>query len=102
MEAWLDDEALVSGLTFRHPPVPERTLGVLEVGLSRGDGVWTPAGGARVVPAWAWAGRTLFAVADGTTEVVFGPARARAVRVTVAATGPSGLAVLCVRGTRDG
>jgi hypothetical protein len=52
LEAGLDDEALLSRLTFRHPPVPARGLRVLEVTLSRDGRAWRPVGGARVVSAW--------------------------------------------------
>jgi hypothetical protein len=99
LEAELGQEALLSGLRFRHPPAPASTPKLLRVTLS-GDGrTWRPADGARVVPEWAWAGRTLFAVSDGLTEVVFHPAPARAVRVAVSRAGSANLAVLCVRGT---
>jgi 4-amino-4-deoxy-L-arabinose transferase-like glycosyltransferase len=100
LEAGLGDETLLSGVRFRHPPEPASGPKVLQVTLS-GDGrAWRPADGARVVPEWAWAGRTLFAVSDGVTEVVFVPTPARAVRVAVAQADPADFAVLCVRGTR--
>jgi 4-amino-4-deoxy-L-arabinose transferase-like glycosyltransferase len=98
LEADLPEEALVSGLKFRHP-VPAPELSILEVTLSRDGRTWQSADGGRTVPDWAWAGRTLFAVSDGAMELVFGSAPARHVRVAVTRAGSASLAVLCVRGT---
>ena len=99
LEASLEQEALVSGIAFQHPPVSARTLRVLEVTMSRAGKTWEPVARARVVPAWGWAGRTLFAATEGVTEVVFPSAAARAVRLTVAGAGSADLRMLCVRGT---
>ena len=102
LEASLEQETLVSGIAFQHPPVPARTLRVLEVALSRAGKAWEPVAGARAVPAWGWAGRTLFAAAEGASEVVFPSSPARAVRLTVAGAGTADLAMRCVRGTAGG
>jgi hypothetical protein len=98
LEAELRAETLVSGLKLRHP-VPAPGLTILEVALSSDGRTWRLADGARAVQDWGWAGRTLFAVSDGALEVVFGPARARHVRVAVTRAGSATFAVLCVRGT---
>jgi hypothetical protein len=99
LEASLEEEALVSGIAFRHPPVPAGALRVLEVALSRAAGTaWEPAAGARMVPGWGWAGRTLFAASTGVSEVVFPSSPASAVRLTVAGAASAELRVLCVRG----
>ena len=98
LEAELRADTLVSGLKLRHP-VPAPGLTIREVTLSHDGRTWRPADGPRAVHDWGWAGRTLFAVSDGALEVVFGPARARHVRVAVTRAGSASLAVLCVRGT---
>ncbi len=98
LEAELRTEMLVSGLKLRHP-VPAPGLTIREVTLSHDGRTWQPAEGPRAVHDWGWAGRTLFAVSDGALEIVFGPARARHVRVAVTRAGSASLAVLCVRGT---
>jgi hypothetical protein len=98
LEATLQAETLVSGLRLRHP-VPAPGLAIREVTLSDDGRIWRPAEGARRIQDWGWAGRTLFAVSDGAMEVVFGPARARHVRVTaVTPADRESLAILCIRG----
>lgn len=95
LEARLDEEALVSGVRLWHPTTPGPTA--VQVAASRDGRTWQPAGGARVVPAWGWAGRTLFTAWDPLAEVVFDPAPARQVRVTVTPDSED-LRILCVRG----
>ena len=99
LEADLRDDMLVSGLRLRHPGPAPLGLTILDVTLSRDGGTWRAAGEMRMVPEWAWAGRTLFASSDGEVEVVFEPAPARRVRVALTRAGGASPAVVCVRGT---
>ena len=101
LEAALPAGLLVSGLRLRYP-LPASGLAIREIALSDDGRTWRPADGARRVHDWGWAGRTLFAVPDGVMEVVFGPARARHVRVTVTRADLASLAILCVRGLPTG
>jgi hypothetical protein len=102
LEASLEGETMVSGVSLRHPRDAGRTLRVLEVTLSGPGKTWEPAARARAVPGWGWAGRTLFKSSDGVTEIVLDSSPARAVRVTVVGAGSTDLAVRCVRGIGRG
>ena len=99
LEAGLEEEALVSGIRLWHPTPPGPTAA--QVTVSRDGRTWTPAEGGRLVPAWGWAGRTLFAVWDPLLEVVLDPTPARYVRVVVNSDAED-LRVLCIRGNTGG
>ena len=99
LEAGLEEEALVSGIRLWHPTPPGPTAA--QVTVSRDGRTWTPAEGGRLVPAWGWAGRTLFAVWDPLLEVVLDPTPARYVRVVVNSDAED-LRVLCIRGDTGG
>ncbi len=99
LEARLEDEALVSGVRLWHPTAPGPTA--VQVAASRDGRAWQPVAAARVVPAWGWAGRTLFTAWDPLAEVVFDPASARHVRVTVTSDAED-VRILCVRGDVGG
>ena len=100
LSATLRDETLVSGARLWLAAEPISELPMVEAAVSPDGRAWQPAAGARAVPEWGWAGRTLFAAAsDGLVEVVFDPVPARHVRVVI--TSPVGEPrILCVRGTR--
>ena len=96
LEATLAAEALVSGLRLSHATADTR-LPAVQVSVSRDGQAWQPATGARAVPEWGWAGRTLFSASDQLLEVVIEPAAARHLRVIVT-TRAAEVRVLCVRG----
>ena len=101
LEADLPEERLISGVRLWHPTTPGPT--VVRVAVSRDGQDWQPVEGGRLVPAWGWAGRTLFAAWDPLLEVLLDPIPARRVRVIVNSDDPN-LKILCVRdlGTRTG
>jgi hypothetical protein len=59
----------------------------------------TPIADVRPVPAWAWAGRTLFSFASGASDLAVSGVSARAVRVEVRLPfrGEGAITSLCVR-----
>ena len=81
VEAALRDETLVSGVRLWRAPGPSSSPPVVEATVSRDGRAWQPTDGARAVPKWGWAGRTLFATSDDRVEVAFEPVPARHVRV---------------------
>ena len=99
LEAGLEEEALVSGIRLWHPTAPGPTAA--QVTVSRDGRTWKPAEGGRLVPAWGWAGRTLFAAWDPLLEVVLDPTPARYVRVVVNSDAED-LRVLCIRADNGG
>ena len=101
LEADLPEERLISGVRLWHPTTPGPAA--IRVAVSRDGQDWQPVEGGRLVPAWGWAGRTLFAAWDPLLEVVLDPIPARRVRVIVNSDDPN-LKILCVRdlGTRTG
>ena len=100
VSATLRDETLVSGARLWLSAEPISELPMVEAAVSPDGRAWQPAAGARAVPKWGWAGRTLFAAAsDGLVEVVFDPVPARHVRVVITSS-VGEPRILCVRGTR--
>jgi Dolichyl-phosphate-mannose-protein mannosyltransferase len=94
LEADLREERLVSGVRLWHPTKPGPIA--VRVAASRDGQDWQPVEGGRLVPAWGWAGRTLFTAWDPFLEVVLGPTPVRRIRVTVSSDDPN-LKILCVR-----
>jgi hypothetical protein len=99
LEAGLGEETLVSGIRLRYSAGPASTVPVVQVGVSHDGNAWHPVAGARAVPEWGWAGRTLFAAAAGLLEVVLDPTPARHVRVAVGSP-VADLRLVCVRGAQ--
>ena len=99
VEAALRDETLVSGVRLWRVPGPSSSPPVVEATVSRDGRAWQPTDGARAVPKWGWAGRTLFATSDDLVEVAFEPVPARHVRVVMKSRAEEPR-LLCVRGTQ--
>jgi hypothetical protein len=89
----------VGTIRMEHARVSTRYATILAVGLAEDGGTWRAVAGARPVPEWAWAGRTLFTFSGGVTELAVGGARGRAVRVEVHLPyrGAGAITALCVR-----
>jgi hypothetical protein len=98
IEATLHAETLVSGARLWHPAGLGSTLPTIQVVVSRDGRTWQPVAGARAVPKWAWAGRTLFTASDALLDVALDPVRARHLRVVMEASSAESR-LLCVRGT---
>jgi hypothetical protein len=99
LDAALREETLVSGARFWRAAGPVPGLPSVEAAVSQDGRTWQPASGARPVPGWGWAGRTLFAVSDRRVEMVLDPVPARHLRLVVKSHGGEPRLV-CVRGTR--
>ena len=67
--------------------------------LSDDGRAWRALDGARRLVEWAWAGRTLFTMSGGASELAVGGQAARAVRVEVRMPyrGEGAITALCVR-----
>ena len=102
LEASLEQETLVSGIAFQHPPVPARTLRVLEVRpVARGQGVGAGRRGTRG-PCVGMGRPHALRGRRGRERGRVPASPARAVRLTVAGAGTADLAMRCVRGTAGG
>jgi 4-amino-4-deoxy-L-arabinose transferase-like glycosyltransferase len=99
VEGRLAEPARLTAIRLEHPRVSTRLAAIIGVELSDDGRAWRAADGARPVPEWAWAGRTLFAFSGGATELAMGGAPARAVRVEVRLPyrGAGAITSLCVR-----
>jgi hypothetical protein len=99
VEGRLPQATRVATIRFEHPRVSTRHAVILGVGLSDDGRTWRPVEGARPVPEWAWAGRTLFTFSGGASELVAGGASGSAVRVEVRLPyrGEGAITSLCVR-----
>jgi hypothetical protein len=93
--------ARLATIRFEHPRVSTRHTAILSVGLSDDGRTWRTVDGVRLVPEWAWAGRTLFTFSGGASEVAVGGGAGRVVRVEVRLPfrGEGAITSLCVRGS---
>lgn len=95
----LRDGARVSAVRLEHPRVSARHATVAAAATSADGGAWRPVEGFRPVPEWAWAGRTLFTLSGGATEVALGGVAARRLRVELDLPyrGNDAVTAVCVR-----
>jgi hypothetical protein len=99
VEGRLPEATRVATIRFEHPRVSARYAAILGVGLSDDGRTWRAVEGVRSVPEWAWAGRTLFTLSGGASELAVGGASGSAVRVEVRLPyrGEGAITSLCVR-----
>jgi hypothetical protein len=99
VEGRLPEATRVATIRFEHPRVSTRHAAILGVGLSDDGRTWRVVEGVRPVPEWAWAGRTLFTLSGGASELAVGGASGSAVRVEVRLPyrGQGAITSLCVR-----
>jgi hypothetical protein len=100
VEGRLPDSTRIAALRLEHPRVSTRHASVVSVEVSEDDRAWRAVDGVRSIPEVAWAGRTLFALSGGATEVHLGGVLGRAVRVSIALPyrGERPITSMCVRG----
>jgi len=99
VDAELSEPREVVGVRLEHPPALAPRVPVPAVAVAVDGEAWRPVAALRRHREWAWAGRTLLALATQTEELVFAPARARRVRVTLRLPEGEGARVeaVCVR-----
>jgi hypothetical protein len=99
VEARLRQPTRIAALRLEHPRVSTRYASVPGVGLSADGRSWRSVDGPRLVPEWAWAGRTLFEISGGATEVAVDGAPGGAVRIELQLPyrGPGAVTAFCVR-----
>jgi hypothetical protein len=101
VEGRLPEATRLATIRVEHPRVSTRHTAILSVGLSDDGRTWRTVDGVRLVPEWAWAGRTLFTFSGGASEVAVGGGAGRVVRVEVRLPfrGEGAITSLCVRGS---
>jgi hypothetical protein len=100
VDAVLSGEARVRALRLEHPRVSTRHAAVALAAASTDGSAWRPIEGARAVPEWAWAGRTLFTISGGATEIALGAgvsARHLRVELDLPYAGDDAVTAVCAR-----
>jgi 4-amino-4-deoxy-L-arabinose transferase-like glycosyltransferase len=100
IEAALPGSARVRAVRVEHPRVSTRHAAVAGAATSDEGIAWRPVAGVRPTPEWAWAGRTLFTVSGGTTEIALGEgvsARHLRVELDLPYAGEDAVTALCAR-----